>query len=143
MNIFSKAKAGLTRIFGVKEVVGNYESVKDMAKGFYDYNTHKVEGQHKYVYVARAFVEQREREFRNLFFLFAAILLLGIFYFFFALFHHLLLGALLIFCFCLFIASLCFRYHFWWFQIRKRKLGCSFEEWKDETLHDLSGRNDK
>ena len=26
-------------------------------------------------------------------------------------------------------AVLAFRYHFWWFQIRSRKLGCTFKEW--------------
>jgi intracellular multiplication protein IcmV len=31
---------------------------------------------------------------------------------------------------CLFAAQ-AFRYHFWSFQIKQRKLGCSFQEWRD------------
>jgi len=31
-----------------------------------------------------------------------------------------------------------FRYHFWYFQMKKRKLGCSFKEWYEQGLR---GRN--
>lgn len=31
-------------------------------------------------------------------------------------------------------AAQAFRYHFWYFQIKHRKLGCSFEEWKSGTI---------
>lgn len=30
--------------------------------------------------------------------------------------------------------ALSFRYHFWYFQIKKRKLGCTFHEWYREGL---------
>ena len=35
-------------------------------------------------------------------------------------------------------AGLSFRYHFWYFQIKHRKLGCSFNEW---LKHGLLGKN--
>jgi intracellular multiplication protein IcmV len=31
-------------------------------------------------------------------------------------------------------AALAFRYHFWYFQIKQRKLGCSFTEWYNQGL---------
>lgn len=31
-------------------------------------------------------------------------------------------------------ASQAFRYHFWYFQIKQRKLGCTFQEWRDAML---------
>jgi intracellular multiplication protein IcmV len=33
-------------------------------------------------------------------------------------------------------AAQAFRYHFWSFQIKQRKLGCSFQEWRDALLGD-------
>lgn len=142
MKIFSSAKSGLKRIFGTNEIVGNYDSIKGLAKGIYEYDTKLVghTGKPYVVYVPTDLVLKREREFRNLFFLFFGILVTSIFYFFYVLFHHLWLTAVLILSFSMFVSALSFRYHFWWFQMRKRKLGCTFEEWKDETLNDLSRR---
>lgn len=31
-------------------------------------------------------------------------------------------------------ASMAFRYHFWYFQIKSRKLGCSIQEWFQEAI---------
>lgn len=142
LKIFSKTKSGLKRIFGVGEITGNYQSIKEMARGFYDYNTHKIgqTGQEKTVYIPKAFLEKRERDFRNLFLVFLMILILGVLYLIYALLHQLWSESLLILCFCLFISALCFRYNFWWVQVKKRKLGCTFDEWKEEALKELSGR---
>lgn len=43
-------------------------------------------------------------------------------------------GVLVCFGVVLLAASLAFRYHFWLFQLEKRKLGCSFREWLKEGL---------
>lgn len=31
--------------------------------------------------------------------------------------------------------SQAFKYHFWYFQIKHRKLGCTYEEWRSGTIH--------
>lgn len=69
-----------------------------------------------------------------LFVLFAAIsLLFGCYY----LFHHkALLGCLLSLAVTALFLSQAFRYHFWYFQIKHRKLGCSFEEWRRGKPYD-------
>ena len=36
-------------------------------------------------------------------------------------------------------SSQAFRYHFWYFQIKQRRLGCTFEEWKDSWLNSSKG----
>jgi hypothetical protein len=143
LKIFSKTKSGLKRVFGTQEITSNYESIKEMAKGFYDYNTHKIgqTGKERSVYIPVNFLRKRERDFRNLFFLFGLILILSVIYFVLSLLKQHWLQALLVFSFCLFIAALTFRYHFWWIQIKKRKLGCTFDEWKDETLKEFAGRD--
>lgn len=148
MRLFGKTKQGLKRIFGVGEIKGNYENIKEMAKGFYDYNTHKIgqTGIEKTIYIPRTFLQKRERDFRNLFLLFALIFVLSLLYLLVSLFAKLWTQSLLILCFSLFIGALCFRYHFWWIQIKKKKLGCTLQEWKEETLKEiseLSGRDQK
>jgi intracellular multiplication protein IcmV len=35
--------------------------------------------------------------------------------------------------------SQAFRYHFWYFQIQQRKLGCTFEEWKQSWVKSNPG----
>jgi intracellular multiplication protein IcmV len=138
MKIFTKTKNGVKRVLGVKELTNNYVDIKEIAKGFYDYNTQKIEPTGKMFYVPAAFLEKREREFRNLVILFGSIFVLGVLYFFYALLHMMWEQSVIIFLFCLFISALCFRYHFWYIQVKKRKLGCTFKEWKEETLKELS-----
>ena len=38
----------------------------------------------------------------------------------------------------LFVLGLAFRYHFWLFQIKQRKLGCTFREWLDSSFMEKS-----
>jgi intracellular multiplication protein IcmV len=38
-------------------------------------------------------------------------------------------------------AAQAFRFHFWYFQIKKRKLGCTFEEWKQSWFQNGKGPN--
>jgi intracellular multiplication protein IcmV len=68
------------------------------------------------------------------YFLYALIFLfLAVFSFLFSfyllMFHKTLAGFLLgLACAALFLSQ-AFRYHFWYFQIKHRKLGCTFDEW--------------
>jgi intracellular multiplication protein IcmV len=36
-----------------------------------------------------------------------------------------------------FLLAQTFRYHFWWFQMKHRKLGCTFKEWLQYGLWDM------
>lgn len=56
-------------------------------------------------------------------------------YAFFLLIHYIALGgfALGIAVCALFLAQ-AFRFHFWYFQIKQRKLGCTFAEWRAEAF---------
>lgn len=56
---------------------------------------------------------------------------------FYFLFHHkTIAGWLLTICVSALFGVQAFRFHFWYFQIKHRKLGCTFEEW-------ISGKTNK
>jgi intracellular multiplication protein IcmV len=44
------------------------------------------------------------------------------------------LGALLSLVVAFLALALAFRYHFWFFQIKQRRLGCSVSEWFNQTV---------
>ena len=44
--------------------------------------------------------------------------------------HHTLSGLLLAFISAALFFSQAFKYHFWYFQIKQRKLGCTYQEWR-------------
>jgi len=68
-----------------------------------------------------------------IFFVFLAVLDLG--YGIYLLFyHHAFLGLILSLAVCALLLAQAFRNHFWYFQIKERKLGCTFEEWRDNLL---------
>lgn len=46
------------------------------------------------------------------------------------------LGALIATVVAFVCLALAFRYHFWYFQIKKRKLGCTLKEWFSDTFMD-------
>lgn len=55
-------------------------------------------------------------------------------YFFYHIFYGSLHAAFLTLALSLLAAALGFRYHFWYFQIKSRKLGCTFHEWYRQGL---------
>jgi intracellular multiplication protein IcmV len=55
---------------------------------------------------------------------------------FFLLIHHkTVLGWLLALAVTTLFLSQAFRYHFWYFQIKNRKLGCTFKEWRQGKVN--------
>jgi intracellular multiplication protein IcmV len=50
------------------------------------------------------------------------------------LYHGTFLGLVLTLAVTGLFISQAFKYHFWAFQIKKAKLGCTFKEWRDETF---------
>lgn len=68
-----------------------------------------------------------------IFFLVVACMILA--FAFYLLFHHLSFhGALLAIAVAVLSAAQAFKYDFWAFQIKVRKLGCTFKDWKKDRL---------
>jgi intracellular multiplication protein IcmV len=70
-------------------------------------------------------------KFLALFFLSAALALLC--YAFFVLYLGNWMGAIISFSLAIYAGSLAFRFHFWYFQITEKKLGCNIREWIKRT----------
>jgi intracellular multiplication protein IcmV len=79
-------------------------------------------------------IQKRQLEFRRLLILYVACAVFLFCYAFYLAWQRSVHGATA--CFVITIVSLTqvFRYHFWMFQLKKRKLGCTFREWWDSNL---------
>jgi len=76
----------------------------------------------------------REKSLRRLSQFMLGIAALVFIYFLYHLIFGSLAGAILTFAVVCIALAFSFRYHFWYFQIRERKLGCTFSEWYREGL---------
>jgi intracellular multiplication protein IcmV len=74
-------------------------------------------------------VQKRQREFRRLLTVYLVIALLLFCYSFYLAWHRSIHGALAGFVITLVALTQVFRYHFWLFQLRQRKLGCTLRDW--------------
>ena len=74
-------------------------------------------------------LNNRLKEFRRLQFIFMMLALFSIFYLIILLLKHKFPNAIICSSFILIISSQSFRDKFWIFQIKQRKLGCTFKEW--------------
>lgn len=79
--------------------------------------------------LTEADVAKREKEFIRLQFIFGGFALLVFAYCVYLLLESNFVCAVICFALISIILSQVFRYNFWAFQIRKRKLGCTFQEW--------------
>ena len=62
---------------------------------------------------------------------FLVLAICDFFYGLYLLFHHgAFLGLVLSLAVCALLLVQAFRYHFWYFQIKSRRLGCTIEEWR-------------
>jgi intracellular multiplication protein IcmV len=50
--------------------------------------------------------------------------------FYYLFYHKTIAGWILALCVTTFLLAQAFRYHFWYFQMKHRKLGCTFDEWR-------------
>lgn len=79
---------------------------------------------------------QRQRFYLSLaLFFFVIGALLFVFGFYLLLHHSTFHGWLIAMAASAFGLAQAFRYHFWYFQIKRRKLGCTFNEWRRGVLH--------
>jgi len=79
-------------------------------------------------------LKSREVALKRLSMLMAFLALLVFLYSFYHLFYGSIQAAMLCYSVTLIAVALSFRYHFWYFQIKERKLGCKFSEWFREGL---------
>ncbi len=74
-------------------------------------------------------VKERYRDYQHLFYLFSFVASGLFFYSFYMLFLGFFNGFILSLAVCLLAALQAFKRHFWMFQVKKRKLGCTLLEW--------------
>lgn len=72
---------------------------------------------------------QRSKEFTRLMWIWISLFLVSIVYSIYLLHHHFLRGFYPCLGISIIILTQIFRYHFWLFQIKQRRLGCSFRDW--------------
>lgn len=79
---------------------------------------------------------QRKQEFTRLFYFFVALAVIILAYALYIAFVGHLITALISFCLAVYALTQAFRFHFWLFQLKNRKLGCTFQEWLNSKIID-------
>ena len=74
-------------------------------------------------------LKARYQDFQQLFYLFSLVTICLFFYAFYMLFLGFVGGCLLSLAVCTLAGLQAFKRHFWMFQVRQRKLGCTVREW--------------
>ncbi|MGD9592508.1 MAG: type IVB secretion system protein IcmV [Candidatus Berkiella sp.] len=90
----------------------------------------------------------RQIEFTRLCYFFLALALVVVCYALYVAFTGSMVASLISFCLALYALTQAFRFHFWLFQIKNRKLGCSIKEWMNSEViqsatNDLTVNRDK
>jgi intracellular multiplication protein IcmV len=85
-------------------------------------------------------IKQQSVRYFNFAVLFITLAVVSFLFAFYLLFvEHTFAGCLLGLAVTALFGSQAFRYHFWYFQIQRRKLGCTFEEWKQNWFNPTQG----
>lgn len=79
-------------------------------------------------------IQRRKKEFLRLICIFGLLSILLYAYSFYLLSHSYIRGGILALIVSTIALMRVFRFHFWYFQIKKRKLGCTFKEWLQGLL---------
>lgn len=117
----------------------------DYLKGTLDFTVRQIKNifsQHKQPFTAEDFEEARERlnlseedliqqwkQYKNLTLFFSSLTIFIFIYFLYLVFRSNFMGACMTFALSLYGLSQVFRYHFWMYQIKRKKLGCTLKEW--------------
>ncbi len=83
---------------------------------------------------------ERQKEFTRLCYFFIFIAMTIIVYALYMAFHGSMTTSLISFCLALYALTQAFRFHFWLFQLRNRKLGCTIKEWMNSEIHHQSSK---
>lgn len=77
-------------------------------------------------------IQQKQKDFLRLAIIFASIGVVILCYALYIAWFGAFGSFLLAFVVSLIALAMAFRHHFWWFQVKKRKLGCTIKEWLGE-----------
>ncbi len=80
-------------------------------------------------------INARKKEFTRLTYTYVTLALILLGYCGYMIFEKSLFGSSISFLLVLYCLTQAFRFHFWLFQLRERKLGCTFQEWLNSTVH--------
>ena len=138
MGIFKKtgdklSKEGL-RIVGANEVKQGFKVSADVVKDLARYNLKK------YVPTSPHFSMDTERyvevqkSFKKILIMFICLLFFAIMMIVIALLQHNWKWVITSFGFFVLCGSFFFRYHFWLYQMKRKKLGCTFGEWYRDVI---------
>lgn len=81
--------------------------------------------------LTEADIQKRKKEFFRLFIIYLIIALGTLGYTIYLANQHAIMATIASFAVTLVIVAQAFRFHFWLFQLKQRKLGCTFREWLD------------
>ncbi len=76
----------------------------------------------------------RQKEFTQLFYFFLTLSVLIIGYALYLSFTSSMITTLIAFCLSIYTLAQSFRFHFWLFQLKNRKLGCTIKEWMNAAV---------
>ncbi len=77
---------------------------------------------------------ERQKEWTRLCYFFLVLTLLVVIYALYTAFKGSMTSSLISFCLALYTLTQAFRWHFWLFQVKNRKLGCSIKEWMNSEV---------
>lgn len=81
----------------------------------------------------------RQKEFTQLFYFFLTLSVLIIGYALYLSFTSSMVTTLIAFCLSIYTLAQAFRFHFWLFQLKNRKLGCTVKEWMNAAVSSTHG----
>lgn len=120
--------------FGTDTIVSNFQNIRDTFKNTFTQQQAELSETFEEAMVRLNLTEQdlneRKKEFRRLFIIFSIIsVLIFVYSVMIAVTKHNIGGFFMGFAITLYALSHAFKYHFWLYQINKRKLGCTVREW--------------
>lgn len=139
MKFFGKVTKKVKRVVGAEEVKENTNFILNFARACHQQlglNGEKSAERKTFSEAGytKLQLSKAKETFKKYFFFYAVVTILSLLYIIYALVHadyRLAILATLFFVLCL---AQAFRYHFWLFQIKQGRLGCTFEEWLKALL---------
>ncbi|MDF2529137.1 MAG: hypothetical protein K0Q57_17 [Gammaproteobacteria bacterium] len=134
MGIIQKTIGGVKRMFGVREIVDNFKFVESFSKDVIGSELKSSSTGERPLTIEQDKLQATKATFKKLVISYLIIAFAAFLYFTYNMATHNYIVALLSVAFILLCLSFAFRYHFWLFQMKKGRLGCSFSEWLQDTL---------
>lgn len=145
MKLFSNLKNKTIRtgkrLFAYDQLHQGFHDQASVIKDLVKNNIEEVKPDQPKIYIETQKVEEAQRSFKKILVIFIGLFFAGILYCIASLINKHWVLALLALAFCMLCLSFAFRYHFWLYQIKKRKLGLKFSDYyKDEIEGPLGVR---